>query len=500
MANTTATAGTCIEFCHLGKTFSPEFTHQIFDGEVIPGYKTSIDKGKPSVSSSSEQSCTNTDLVVASNADCIKIQVSLSPSCETCRVQLSIETVPEGDKYQADESRKRKLEESENEKPTKKVCFNMSDTSNAPPSADASAPLEKIQPKEILERLGPALPPMDALVFIDGKKSLEKDNRCTKSDVAQGYLTTPIGTKLREYQQGDDVFILCLATPDEVVKSYHNQIQKLALWFIETADGVDLGNTDGGSWKVLYLLRQHKLDNKEDARYSLAGYTTLYSFYSPFRKPQPGHVMRICQVIILPPYQRKGHGRKLLEAVYDFAHEKLCAREEGQESIREINVEDPAPGFTALRNSLDYQFLFRARWHQCDGSIETNSLFANEKENSFAVPDRYLSEECFENIQERDVQEISIKSKLTRRQVQIAYEIFKLQQRNARLMKVNNLGEGNQEKIDAIQKQYRLMVKRRLNQTHKEDLGACKNKQEKKEKLEELFQEALEQYQRIVGK
>ena len=119
-----------------------------------------------------------------------------------------------------------------------------------------------------------------------------------------------------------------------------------------------LKNTDGGTWKVLYLFHQHELNcqsEKREARYSLAGYITLFSFYSPFRKPQPGLVMRICQALILPPYQRDGHGRKMLHTIYDLAHQIFDTKEKGQEPIREINVEDPAPAFTALRNSVDFQ-------------------------------------------------------------------------------------------------------------------------------------------------
>jgi hypothetical protein len=44
----TSNAATFIEFCHMDKEFNPEFTHQTFDGDVIPGYKTPTDKGKRS--------------------------------------------------------------------------------------------------------------------------------------------------------------------------------------------------------------------------------------------------------------------------------------------------------------------------------------------------------------------------------------------------------------------------------------------------------------------
>jgi histone acetyltransferase 1 len=433
--------------------------------------------------------------------------VFLSPSCQSCDVQLLIDTCSEGNN-ENEASKKRKIIEDDG-KPTKKVCFDLPQTSDAPCRNETSNGLSssrtiKMQPNEILERLGKALPTMDGHIVIDGKESLkQKSSPCDQ--VHDQYLAAPIGTKIREYKRGDDIFLLCVAEPSESACSYHNQIQKLGLWFIETADGVDLKNTDGGTWKVLYLFHQHELNcqsEKREARYSLAGYITLFSFYSPFRKPQPGLVMRICQALILPRYQRAGHGRKMLHTIYDLAHQIFDTKEKGQEPIREINVEDPAPAFTALRNSVDFQLLFRHGLDQSDFVDGGKGLFSDTNKFS-AVPETYLCEERFENINERDLQEIALTSKLTRGQIQIAHEIFKLGKRDTRLSQIKSISieeEERKERMENVQKQYRLMVKRRLNQTHKEDLGACESKEDKKAKLEELFVEALQQYQTILGK
>jgi histone acetyltransferase 1 len=63
---------------------------------------------------------------------------------------------------------------------------------------------------------------------------------------------------------------------------------------------------------------------------------TVFHFLSPFKKPKPGTIARVCQVLILPPYQRVGHGKVLLQQLYDIAHDT-------SNDIVEINVEDPAP-------------------------------------------------------------------------------------------------------------------------------------------------------------
>merc|ERR1712194_651158 len=91
--------------------------------------------------------------------------------------------------------------------------------------------------------------------------------------------------------------------------------------------------------------------------YSLAGYITLLHVHSPFRKP-PGIIVRICQALILPPYHRAGHGSAMLHSLYACAESKNDATFTSSFSgidILEINVEDPAPAFVALRDFTDYQ-------------------------------------------------------------------------------------------------------------------------------------------------
>ena len=54
--------------------------------------------------------------------------------------------------------------------------------------------------------------------------------------------------------------------------------------------------------------------------------------------------LRLSQILILPRYQRGGHGSALLQAVYDDAAARRC---------HEVSVEDPSPGMMRCRLSTD---------------------------------------------------------------------------------------------------------------------------------------------------
>ena len=49
------------------------------------------------------------------------------------------------------------------------------------------------------------------------------------------YLATPVGTVVKEYQRKGIDFVVSLANGSDAAE-YHKEVQKLAIWFIETAD------------------------------------------------------------------------------------------------------------------------------------------------------------------------------------------------------------------------------------------------------------------------
>ncbi|CAE7489460.1 HAT1, partial [Symbiodinium microadriaticum] len=61
--------------------------------------------------------------------------------------------------------------------------------------------------------------------------------------------------------------------------------------------------------------------------------------------------MRVCQALVLPPYQGRGLGRELLQQVYRLAADR--------EFVVEVTVEDPAPAFQCLRDAVDVEWMMR---------------------------------------------------------------------------------------------------------------------------------------------
>lgn len=59
---------------------------------------------------------------------------------------------------------------------------------------------------------------------------------------------------------------------------------------------------------------------------------------------------RISQILVLPPYQKSGHGGQFMEAIYETAQRKDYA---------ELNVEDPSDGFQFLRDLKDLSLCHR---------------------------------------------------------------------------------------------------------------------------------------------
>ena len=95
---------------------------------------------------------------------------------------------------------------------------------------------------------------------------------------------------------------------------------------------------------MVVLIAQRK-DNLK--RWATCGFTTVYQFYAhPFQRR-----LRISQVLVLPPYQRKGFGAKLLDAVRAYARMQDEAGE-GKE-VADITVEDPTDQLQRLRDVRD---------------------------------------------------------------------------------------------------------------------------------------------------
>jgi len=413
------------------------------------------------------------------------------------------------------------------------------------------------------------LPPLNTTIHNEDVTTLPANTTMTKlpyhstnqkSYEYQPELDRPVGTIIKthkiEAQQENKFgteFVLTLGHgQNKNVVNYHHRIQNLALLFIETADGISLDDiSNGGSWMVLYLfqksasskpttttscnLNDNDVKNKNPTStttytYSLVGYMTLFLFHAPFRKPKPGRICRICQALILPSFQRRGLGKLILETVYEltrgndslFSTATSTNNQDDNKNgtdiseykdiladIVEVNVEDPAPSFVILREKVDYEALFPPK---TNGPNDKRPKITQGSKN--LIPDHYFEPQSYKTLSEKDTIATATSVKITTRQVQKCYEIYKFQQMHDVLVSIkeknghstisgglNNATTATTSsttEIADIEKKFRLMVKRRLNQQHKEEIGACPTKESKKVKLADLYEETEHRYKIIL--
>ncbi|CAF3263628.1 unnamed protein product, partial [Rotaria sp. Silwood2] len=96
---------------------------------------------------------------------------------------------------------------------------------------------------------------------------------------------------------------------DKKFVEWYSRLETFLVFFIDAASTID---KDDPNW-IIYLLYQKYQNDYGQTCYAPIGFITVYLYYAYPDKKRP----RISQVLILPPYQRKGHGRRLLTAIYN---------------------------------------------------------------------------------------------------------------------------------------------------------------------------------------
>jgi len=421
-------------------SFTPAFVHQIFDKELLWGY--SLLPSQTFIISAVEESDSDDDNVIDNydgsknsraenssqyddeldfNRKGVTIAVTLSPCCSSASVVTS----------EVDLSDSETETETEIRPAQKKVKFS--------PEVIAMQIKQLAREQAISSKLIPSLPPLNL-------------NLPLTSIITPSFLLS-LGEELNNSNSNSDSIKLIHSKPSKNPTSanYFQKVEPLSLFLIETASKVDTTNDkDGGRWEIIFIF--------ELSSSSFVGYVTLYFFNAPFRKPKPGVVVRICQMIVMPKYQRRGHGQTLVNAVYELARKS--------DEIVEITVEDPCSGFTSLRNLVDYIDVSR-ELAKCDGFADRGN---------------------YEVLAESTARKIAQRLKIIDKQVVICHELLKFDE----VKDCVDLVGGEDCKA------YRLMVKRRLNKVHQEDLeGFGGDKEKKKLFLATSYLEVVSDYKSL---
>lgn len=329
---------------------------------------------------------------------------------------------------------------------------------------DSKNPLD-VSPDDVLAILNEKIPgPFDTNLDVFSKKlSLEST-------------FGPIGEKLNEtvvenFKDGTTKTyeVYRSDSNDNGFLDYHENLQTWLLWFIDGASYIDV---DDDRWEFFTIFERVKVTGVDDSsktnghtngsagfyRFHFAGYCTVYRYYAYPEKVRP----RISQFLILPPFQRQGLGRHLLQSIYDF--------QIGQSKVLDVTVEDPSDNFVKLRDYVD-----------CLNCMK--KLTAFQKESVLSGWTEEMAKEAQEKL------------KLNRKQTRRVYEILKLKYIN--------------RSNPIACREYRLEVKSRLNapflKMKRKDLsvdqtGLAASAELRMEELKNLYNEVEEEYLETIEK
>eukprot|EP00892_Ulva_mutabilis_P001860 jgi/Ulvmu1/11675/UM008_0084.1 len=120
----------------------------------------------------------------------------------------------------------------------------------------------------------------------------------------------------------------------EPLRQLHARMHPLLLFHVDAASPLQ---QDDPNMELLLAVRQ----TSDDAPVEVIGFLTFFKFYA-----YPTAVRyRVAQILVMPPYQRMGIGRALLETVNQMAL--------ANEKCVDVTYEDPAEELQALRERID---------------------------------------------------------------------------------------------------------------------------------------------------
>ncbi|XP_069951943.1 histone acetyltransferase type B catalytic subunit isoform X2 [Cherax quadricarinatus] len=266
---------------------------------------------------------------------------------------------------------------------------------------------EGVEPDEVIKPIAERIPPGYLTNLSDFSAALQKD----ASFKPFGEMKRRFKIQLEEGEEKTYEVYLCDISATGFL-DYHERIQTFLLWYIDAASYIDV---DDDKWRFFVTYEKYLVNG--NPQYAFAGYTTVYEYYAYPANIRP----RISQMLILPPFQRLGLGREMLDTIY--THYKDNAK------VLDITVEDPSDNFARLRDLVDSKNCLKL--------------------------DSFQSKKLLKGFSEAMVEEAKKKLKLNKRQVRRVYEILRL--------RVTDRSDKE------AYRWYRLDIKNRLNVQYKKE-------------------------------
>ena len=247
---------------------------------------------------------------------------------------------------------------------------------------------------------------------------------------------------------------------DSVGRKLILRSQILSLLYIEAGSFIDLSDP---RWSAYFIYERERDDSEKG---TFVGFCTVYKYWN-FQNSQVHDSTdvaelkyrgRISQVVILPPFQGMGHGRKMYEKVVsEWIRDEKCT---------EITVEDPNEEFDELRDRCDLTRLLELGHYKTLADAE---LLADEK------------------VMEKTRKELKMTKRQFARVVEMA--LFWLLEHKG----PQGQGQGGDGDLKISEKTIRLRVKRRVYEQNRDGLEGM-DPSEVKSKLEEVYRRVKDGY------
>lgn len=368
-------------------------------------------------------------------------------------------------------------------------------------------------------------------------------------------------------------------------RAYHDRVSTLSMWLIETASAID---TNDDRWTCFGLYEVVRADagsgdhraaltgeqdaaagpsdasagaacNPQQLEYRLAGYSTVYRFTNPLRKPRPD-ALRLAQLLIVPRYQRQGHGLRIMEAITAFGSggghaadakamgedgscvsgcfgavgaavsdaisalasssaSSSCSSSRGTNGqaacldpspvdAHEISVESPCEGMTRLRDLFDIQRAYNGRvfaylegrigggWAGYGGALSGASADGGATSTPAQPSDGGLS--LVKEVTDLDVEAARQALRITTSQAHRCYEALLLARIDRSELRVD-AGASAAPTVAGVGKAFRLLVKRRIFNSNP-DIRAITDIDARKTVLEDRYRECEAEYMAALSR
>lgn len=250
-------------------------------------------------------------------------------------------------------------------------------------------------------------------------------------------------------------------------KVFLNRLQCMSTWFIETASLVDYSSPHF-FYYLLYTVAdigQASSLVEENGCAKLVGFVLVYRFQNPLK----GCIYRVCQQLVLPPFQKCGLGEALLAAVYAEALETTeVDTKDALVAVNEVNVEDPGEQFQLLREKVELKLCLQSKTFL--HSVKTIAAAWSEiadcsKQNGIAQPMSYskLFEKAKELVlSQQDLSQIKAETKVQTKQLQNLLEIGLLYKIHASINKAGETGSEAENRFQRLCEMYDIGLKTRI--------------------------------------